>query len=170
MDILTAVFVVAVIICGIIDYKKYIIPDIITLPLIVAGLVYQILNQGWQNIGFALAVGAVMIILGLLTGGVGGGDIKLIAAIALWMHPIDVLQILIISSLIGVVWGIAKKIKTRGVNNIRNEYQQKLIMLQVLGIKSLNSEGQIDYKYNVVPFGTCLAIGTIVCQMYFYII
>ncbi|MGI5913049.1 MAG: prepilin peptidase, partial [Syntrophomonadaceae bacterium] len=98
-------FVLAVIACGVIDYKKYIIPNAITIPLIVAGLMLQIYQQNWVNIFFTLAAGTVTFILAAITGGMGGGDVKLIMALFLWLSPADILYIIIISSVFGIIWG-----------------------------------------------------------------
>ena len=108
------VFFIAVIICGIIDYKKYIIPNIITVPLIIAGLIIQTYHQNWTNVLFALTVGFVVLALAAITGGIGGGDVKLITALFLWSPLPDCLNIIIASSLIGIVWGVVKKIKVNG--------------------------------------------------------
>ena len=73
-------FVLAVIACGVIDYKKYIIPNAITIPLIVTGLMLQIYQQNWISILFALVAGTITLMLAAITGGMGGGDVKLITA------------------------------------------------------------------------------------------
>lgn len=170
MLITNLLLLIAVITCGVIDYKKYIIPNAITVPLIAVGLVMQIYHQNWSNILFALAIGLAVLILAALTGGMGGGDIKLILALFLWLHPTDCLNIIIVSSTIGIVWGIAKKSKAVGFRRIKDEYVQKLIMLRAIGIKGIQNQGAINSKHEIVPFGTCVALGVVFYYMYVYMV
>ncbi len=157
--IINMFFLTAVITCGLIDYKKYIIPNAITVPLIAVGLVMQIYYQNWINIIFALVIGLMTLILVTLTGGMGGGDIKLIVALFLWLSPADCLNIVIASSIIGIIWGVARKIKVMGYQHTKDEYIQKLITLRVIGIKGIENQDVTKNKYEIVPFGTCITIG-----------
>jgi len=156
--IINLIFLIAVVICGVIDYKQYIIPNVITIPLIIIGLAIQVYYYNWINIIFALVISFVVLILASLTGGMGGGDIKLILALFLWFQPVECLNIVIVSSVIGIIWGIAKKLKAVGYQDTKNEYTQKIIMLKAIGINGIENQGALK-KHEIVPFGTCITIG-----------
>ena len=161
-------FVLAVIACGVIDYKKYIIPNAITIPLIVAGLLLQIYQQNWISILFALVAGTITLMLAAITGGMGGGDVKLITAFFLWATPVDTLNIIIISSIIGIIWGVVKKIRAVGWEKTKDGYISKAILWQAMGLKGLENHGLM--RHDMVPFGTCMALGVVFYYMYVYMV
>ena len=72
-----------------------------------------------EQLGVALAAFAVLAVLFALRA-MGGGDVKLLTALALWIQPIWFLQLIILMSLIGGVltlvfgaWHIARRRKDR---------------------------------------------------------
>lgn len=103
--------------------------------------------------------------LGILTNGIGGGDIKLITAIFLWLTPQAALKVLIVSSFIGVIWGLSKKIKVLGFQAVGQKQMSKLISLSTLGVKAIYNNDDTD-KLNIVPYGTCIAIGLVIYSLY----
>ena len=106
-----AILFSALLIVSVIDIYFKIIPDVITLPGIIAGLFASafILPTGIKGsvIG-ALLGGSIFFIIAVVSrGGMGGGDIKLIAMIGAFLGWMDVIITIILSSFIGSVVGIA---------------------------------------------------------------
>lgn len=109
IDIL--VLLIHLLVIAVIDYKQHIIPDQAILSLIVFKLGYDlIINQSFiimlTNIGYSLLITVPLLLLTVWlekkTGKfqLGGGDLKLIGAIALFFTPMDTLLIIFISSVI----------------------------------------------------------------------
>lgn len=99
-----------------IDFKTQLLPDILTLPLLWLGLLAN--TQGMFTslesavIGAAagyLALWAVYWLFKLFTGkeGMGHGDFKLLAALGAWLGWQQLPLIILLSSLVGAVMGIA---------------------------------------------------------------
>jgi len=99
-----------------IDFNEQLLPDNITLPLIWLGLLVN-LNGTFTSLESAV-IGAVLGYLSLwwifwlfklLTGkeGMGYGDFKLLAALGAWLGWQQLLLIILLSSLVGAVVGIA---------------------------------------------------------------
>jgi leader peptidase (prepilin peptidase)/N-methyltransferase len=113
-------FSAAMLTLAFIDWDTTLLPDDITLPLMWAGLLAAAL--GWIAVPlYASVVGAAAGYLSLwtiywafkwLTGkeGMGYGDFKLYAALGAWFGWEALLPIILISSLIGAVVGIAMKL------------------------------------------------------------
>jgi leader peptidase (prepilin peptidase)/N-methyltransferase len=108
-------FISALIVITFIDIDHRIIPDVISLPGIVAGVGASFILpwMSWQDslLGIALGGGslfAVAYVYALLTGkeGMGGGDIKLLAMIGAFLGYKAVLPVIFISSLLGTAVGI----------------------------------------------------------------
>ena len=79
----------------------------LTLTLAVTGIVNSLVSQHalvspLQSIaGFGLAL-AIMVPMFVLRA-VGGGDVKLIAAVGAWLGPLGMIQVLVIEKLVGLV-------------------------------------------------------------------
>ncbi|MDO1527778.1 A24 family peptidase [Fulvimonas sp. R45] len=99
-----------------IDFRTQLLPDSITLPLLWLGLLLALLPMFvaaptailGAAIGY-LSLWSVYWLFKLLTGkeGMGHGDFKLLAALGAWMGPLALLPIVLLSSLIGALVGVA---------------------------------------------------------------
>ena len=86
------------------DFEQYVIFDRMTLPFAVAGLIATIHLQLpiIDHLIAAAAGGTVFLLLALLTkGALGGGDIKLIAALGLWVGTDRLIDIVVYGSIFG---------------------------------------------------------------------
>jgi leader peptidase (prepilin peptidase)/N-methyltransferase len=119
--------VAALIVVSFIDLDEQIIPDVISLPGIVLGLVVSALGQGprlFDSIIGVLVGGGILYAVAVgyrvLTGreGMGGGDIKLLAMIGAFLGWRGVLVTLIIGSFTGAVVGISLIVARRTQSRI----------------------------------------------------
>lgn len=99
-----------------IDYDTYLLPDNITLPLVWLGLIVNYFglftsleSALWGAVAGYLALWSVFWLFKLLTGkeGMGYGDFKLLAALGAWLGWQMLPVIILLSSLVGAVIGIA---------------------------------------------------------------
>ncbi|MEA4923981.1 MAG: prepilin peptidase [Syntrophomonadaceae bacterium] len=109
VSILSAIgwlFTALLIICAYTDVEEGIIPDLITYPGMVGGLVLSGCSIGIRSsiIGALLLVGLFLLAALLSQGGMGGGDIKLAGVIGAFLGWQGALSTLIISSLTGGIW------------------------------------------------------------------
>ena len=100
---------------AVIDLRTQLLPDILTLPLLWAGLLYQLLFQPLMLSSAVIGAMAGYLVLWsfywafkLITGkeGMGYGDFKLLAALGAWMGWQYLPLLLILSAGIGAVIGI----------------------------------------------------------------
>ena len=89
------------------DFKKRVIPNYITYPMIIIGLATSYLTSSIQ---IALIQSAIILIFGLLfyfTGRLGGGDVKLFLGLALLMPEFKgmpfIMPVVLISSLLAII-------------------------------------------------------------------
>jgi prepilin peptidase CpaA len=88
------------------DTRFWKIPNKLTVPFFVMGLIYQVAFWGWNGLGdglggFALGFGTYLLLF-LVAGG-GGGDVKLMGSISVWMGIKMTLLLMIFSTLIVIV-------------------------------------------------------------------
>ncbi len=92
------------------DYRGKRIPNILTLPAMVAGLSYHAVTHGLDGLAFAatgLAVGLGVMLLPFLLSLMGGGDVKLMAAVGSWLGANDVFTAFLFTCLCGGVYSVA---------------------------------------------------------------
>ena len=130
---LAAILVIA----AIIDVRTYTISN--RLNLVVALLAplfwWSVHLPLWPGVAIQLALGAgvfVLLALAFYAGMMGGGDVKLAAAVALWFSPADTVRFLVFMSIAGGV----------------------LTLIVVAAHKARSREGRPE-----IPYGVAIAIG-----------
>ena len=103
-------------ILSLIDFDTQYLPDILTYPLLWAGLIINtwglfvpLEEAVWGAIAGYLSLWSVYYLFKLLTGkeGMGHGDFKLLAALGAWLGWKMLLLIILLSSMVGAVIGLA---------------------------------------------------------------
>jgi leader peptidase (prepilin peptidase)/N-methyltransferase len=99
-----------------IDLKKHILPDSITFLLLWAGLILsnfgvftELESSLWGAVGGYMSLWSVYWLFKLLTGkeGMGYGDFKLLAALGAWLGWQYLPTLILVSSVVGIIFGIA---------------------------------------------------------------
>jgi leader peptidase (prepilin peptidase) / N-methyltransferase len=110
-------FFSALLLLAIIDWDTTMLPDWVVLPLGLAGLASS--YAGLTSQSLVVSALSAALVLGLLGGlgwvfrrvrgvsGIGGGDLKLLAALAAWWGFIGVLYIVFWGSIVTVAWNLA---------------------------------------------------------------
>ncbi|MEA1962047.1 MAG: prepilin peptidase [Bacillota bacterium] len=102
------IFTTILIVTAFTDIDEGIIPDVITYPGVVAGLVFSFFTIGIKSsiIGMLAFAGVFFLIAVLSRGGMGGGDVKLVAVIGAFMGIKGALLVFVLSSVMGGLWAI----------------------------------------------------------------
>jgi prepilin peptidase CpaA len=91
------------------DLRSRRIPNWLVLPFMVAGICVSGWLHGWPGIVQSLsglALGALLLGILYLLGGMGMGDLKLCAAIGAWIGPMQLLFALVITSMAGGIMAL----------------------------------------------------------------
>lgn len=91
------------------DLRSRRIPNWLALPFLVFGIGVMSFLHGWRGLGQSLSgAGLAVLIFGVLyfMGGMGGGDVKLCAAIGAWVGPNQMLVALVMIGLAGGVMAL----------------------------------------------------------------
>lgn len=110
MQFATALFAIGSCLVGAcIDYKKGIIPNYVTFPAIFVGLICAFVSSSWHGVLVSLAsafVTALIPLFLLRLNAMGGGDVKLFAAMGALLGVDSALQILMMSFILGAGIGV----------------------------------------------------------------
>ncbi len=142
------------------------IPNWLTYPGIVAALTVRWAAFGLHGlkggvIGFLIA-GGVFFLLFML-GGMGGGDVKLMAAVGSWAGDVRVLAILIAAAIAGGVLAVLYMVSRKQVwLTLRNTGE----LLQHHMTSGLQPHPVLNVREPStmrVPYGVAIAMGTLYC-------
>lgn len=156
-----------IIVCGIIDFRKRIIPNKIVLPLVLFCLLYRIATGSILMSLVGFAVGSLVGVICFLLKGMGGGDVKLMAAIGAYVGTYSFLNILFVASILGSIYGFIKFMENRILVKKLKDLGTKLLLVYFNNLSIFNILGTNDEKEQryAVPFGTCLSIAIIYCYI-----
>lgn len=110
-------------------FKK--IPNKLTIPMFFAGWVFQIgmsIMYGWHHLGSAalgFLVGFGILFVLWFIGGGGGGDVKLMGALSVWLGYRMTLGVMLVSTvlvLIATVGVVAWSVASRGYKRTKKQY------------------------------------------------
>jgi prepilin peptidase CpaA len=156
----------ALIVAAVIDGWKLKVPNWITFPLIVSGWVYSTAYFGWAGLGWSLlgtAVGLSLLLPAYAIGGMGAGDVKLLAGVGAWVWGGATFYAFCVSAIVGGGIAIAMVLWRR---NWRHHFYQFLdISAEIVEIRDPNALSAIAAERKsrmlLLPYGIPIAIGSI---------
>lgn len=104
--LLSSVLIVA----AVIDGAKLKVPNWLTFSLILSGWLYSFCVGSFAGLGYSLLatfVGLLLLYVLHSVGGMGGGDVKLLAGIGAWLHTSHLLNIFAGTAILGGLMAVA---------------------------------------------------------------
>ncbi len=166
---LSVVLVVAAVIDGV--YLK--VPNWITFPLIISGWIYSSIVFGladdytwYQGLGYSML--GTMVGLGLLLpfyaiGGMGAGDVKLLAGVGAWVLSSVTFYAFCVSVIVGAVIAIAMVVYRRAWK--KHSSQFRTILTEIMVLRNVEKIAEIAAQRKssmlLLPYGIPIAIGSI---------
>ena len=160
--LVTAVLIEA----AIIDGLKLKVPNWLTYHLAAGGLAFAAYTGGTPGLLWALgglALGLALLMPLHMIGGMGAGDVKLLAGVGAWMGPAIVLGSFVVSALVGGVLAVGMVVRA-------GEVVKHWAMFQTIGseILAVRSPGRLAETaaarkptMMLLPYGIPIAIGSI---------
>lgn len=148
------------------DRKVY---NWLTYPLCVGGLVYHALVSGWS--GLAMSVGGVVfgfciVLVPCLMGGVGPGDVKLLAGIGAWLKFPDVVWVFILAGLAIGAWSIGMiVIRERSWRAVREHMLGMVLRLSMFNeyvVSGQTLRRSANEHAVLIPFAVFIAAAVVV--------
>lgn len=151
------------------DIKERRIPNVLTLPAMGVGLVYGAALGGFGELVLSaqgLLLGAGLFIIPFAFGGLGGGDVKLMAAIGALKGWLFVLHAVLLTAIWGGLIALAAVLITRRFHVLRDFLIGLGLFVRTGGRVGLGavlpaSDNPAEEKRLVVPYGTAIFAGTV---------
>lgn len=157
---------VTLVVAAVIDGLKLKVPNWLTLPMIVSGWVFNFAVAGWAGLGWSLlgtAVGLALLLPAYAIGGMGSGDVKLLAGVGAWVLAETTFYAFCWSAVIGGVIAVAMIVAGRAWRKHRDQFL--MIYSEIMTIRNPSELSAIAAERKssmmLLPYGIPIAIGTI---------
>ena len=117
------------IVAAYIDGKQLRVPNWLTYPMVFSGLVYSSYVGGWAGLGdglLGMLVGLACLLPLYAVGGMGAGDVKLLAGVGAWMGVTTTFYAFCVSTVVGAVMAVLMVLYNRSISK---HYSQLLMIL-----------------------------------------
>jgi prepilin peptidase CpaA len=159
---------VTLVVAAVIDGMKLKVPNWLTFPMILSGWLYCGLWFGWEGIGWSLVgtvVGLGLLLPAYAIGGMGAGDVKLMAGIGAWVGPSLTFYAFCVSAVIGGVIALVMVLWRRAWSHHQSQFMA--ILTEIFLIRDPEQLSTIAAERKprmmLLPYGIPIAIGTIGC-------
>src|SRR5438874_12249727 len=124
------------VVAAVIDGYKLKVPNWITFPMIVSGWILSTISFGWAGLGWSLlgtVVGLALLLPAYAVGGMGAGDVKLLAGVGAWVWGTTTLYAFALSAVIGGVIAVLMVVSRRKWNTHHSQFW--MICTEILTVK-----------------------------------
>lgn len=154
------------IVAAYIDGKELRVPNWLTFPMVLSGIVFNTWANGWSGLGDSL-IGTVVGLACLLplysVGGMGAGDVKLMAGVGAWLGGWITFYAFCVSTVVGAVMAICMVLYSR---RWTHHYANFLMIftewMQIRDPKELSRiAAERKPTMYLLPYGIPICIGSI---------
>ncbi len=163
------VVTITLVVAAVIDGMKLKVPNWITFPMIVSGWIYSATLSpfaGWDGLMFSLigtVVGLALLLPAYAIGGMGAGDVKLLAGVGAWVWGTVTLYAFAVSAIVGGIIAVGMVLAGKGWNKHQSQFW--MIFNEILTVKDPEKLATIAAERKptmmLLPYGIPIAIGTI---------
>lgn len=160
MNLETTAAIILLTVAAYIDWKEHRVPNWLTYSALLCGLAFHVMTGGVAGLGFSLLgafAGLATLIVLYALGGMGAGDVKLMAATGAWIGATATLQGFVWIAMIGGAMG-AYSIYRSG------QWRERAAVAQAAGVNLMTLRPMQDGVENaperiLLPYGVPIAFG-----------
>ncbi|BBO32961.1 A24 family peptidase [Lacipirellula parvula] len=163
------VVTITLVVAAIIDGRELKVPNWITFPMIASGWIYGTFFSpyaGWEGLLYSLggtAVGLAVLLPAYAVGGMGAGDVKLMAGVGAWLGATVALYAFAVSAIVGGVIAVGMVLSQGAWQKHRTQFFS--ILNEFTTIKDPEQLATIAAERKprmfLLPYGIPMAIGSI---------
>ena len=154
------ILLIVLAIAAITDVRTRRIPNWLTYPTMVAGLLYHVYANGWQGFLFGsegLFLGFALLIVFYLLGGMGAGDVKLMAGVGSILGPKIVFVAFLFTALTGGIYAIITIMIYGKLKDYFLSIKTLIFTGKLIIVPAKNAE-----KLPALYYGVAIAVGTFI--------
>jgi len=157
---------ITLIVAAVIDGYKLKVPNWLTFPMIISGWVYSTAYFGWEGLGWSMVgtgVGLALLLPAYAIGGMGAGDVKLLAGVGAWVWGTVTFYAFCVSAIVGGVVALGMVFYRRKWGHHQAQFWSILTEIWIIRnpekLASIAAERKSSMM--LLPYGIPIAIGTI---------
>jgi prepilin peptidase CpaA len=157
---------IVLIVAAVIDGYQLKVPNWLTFPFILSGWAYSLAWYGWEGLLWSLmgtVVGLALLLPAYAIGGMGAGDVKLLAGVGAWVWGTATFYAFCLSAIVGAVIAVGMVLYRRAWGKHRQQFGH--ILSEILTIRDPNVLATIaagrKSSMLLLPYGIPIAIGSI---------
>src|SRR3954464_10646823 len=157
---------ITLIVAALIDGWQLKVPNWLTFPMVLSGLVYNTIAFGWEGLLASVlgtVVGLALLLPAYAIGGMGAGDVKLLAGVGSWILIQHTVNSFCLSAVVGALMAVAMVVCRRAWKKHQDQFW--LILNEIMVIKNPERLAEIAAERKsrmlLLPYGIPIAIGTI---------
>ncbi len=157
---------VVLIVAAWIDGRQLRVPNWITFPMVLSGLAYGISTGGWAGLSsssWGMCVGLLCLLPLYAVGGMGAGDVKLMAGMGAWLGAAITWHAFVVSVVVGAVMAV---VMVAASGRWRHHYGQFLMIWnEWVMIRNPRKLAEIAAERKprmaLLPYGIPICVGSI---------
>jgi len=157
---------IVLIVAAVIDGLQLRVPNWLTYPLIFSGWIYSTAAFGWDGFLASLLgtlVGWALLMPSYAIGGMGAGDVKLLAGVGAWVHATHTFHAFCLTAIVGGLIAIGMVVYRRAWRKHWNQFV--VILWEITTIRNPEELASIAAKRKhsmlLLPYGIPIMFGTI---------
>jgi prepilin peptidase CpaA len=157
---------IVLIVAAVIDGFELKVPNWVTFPFIASGWIYSTIAFGWEGLGWSLLgmlIGLALLLPAYAIGGMGAGDVKLLAGVGAWIYGTHTMYAFAVSAIVGALLAIGMVLARRAWSKHYAQFQ--VILNEILVIRNPEQLAAIAAERKptmlLLPYGIPIAMGTI---------
>lgn len=150
------------------DVRDRRIPNVLTFGAALAAVAYAAAHGGWAGIGTAAlgwCVGAALFFPFFALGGMGAGDVKLLAALGAWLGPGDSVWVAMFAAMTGGVLGLVVALARGYLSTALSNIWLVLMHWRVQGLTQVPGVTLNDSQSPRLAYAIPIGIG-LVCTLW----
>ncbi len=155
------------IVAAVIDGAILKVPNWLTFPFIASGWLYGFCSDGFVGLGYSLLgtfVGMMLLLVLRNMGGMGAGDVKLLAGVGAWLGTVITLYAFAATAIVGAIMAVAM------VAWSGNWFKHYAMAMQILHEwKTIRNPAKLAAiarerkpRMTLLPYGIPMAVGSII--------
>ncbi|MCA8997874.1 MAG: prepilin peptidase [Planctomycetaceae bacterium] len=157
---------VVLIVAAIIDGRELRVPNWITFPMVISGIIYNSWIGGLDGFGLAMwgmTVGLLTLLPLWMVGGMGAGDVKLMAGIGAWLGATVTWHVFLVTCIVGAVMAVAMVLWKREWNKHYGNFL--IILTEWMTIRNVEKLNEIAAERKprmlLLPYGIPICVAAL---------
>ena len=150
------------------DIRNFKIYHAVTVPLLLSGFLFRFLLGGWAGLGDSLSgafFGFASLLIFYIIGGMGAGDVKLMAGVGAWLGMPLTFHVFLAASLAAGIYAVALVVLHHGLGETVVYFQLMWLRLTTF-TRRLGTDSKIedevkrdDRRSRLIPFAAMILVG-----------